>query len=117
MARECPDLDLYHPWALDVEAAIALARRCEQAAFAADKRVSNSEGASVSTQQAHFVSANSHGFMGGYPTSRHYISASLIAGSATRCSATTGTAHTAMPVACRRRKKSAVLQRRGRWRG
>jgi PmbA protein len=80
MARECPDLDLYHPWALDVEEAIALARRCEQAAFAADKRVSNSEGASVSTQQAHFVSANSHGFMGGYPTSRHYISASLIAG-------------------------------------
>ena len=36
MARECPDLDLYHPWALDVEEAIALARRCEQAAFAAD---------------------------------------------------------------------------------
>jgi len=80
MARDCPDLDLYHPWPLSVEDAIATARRCEQAAFAADPRISNSEGASVSTQQAHFVSANSLGFMGGYPTSRHYLSCSMIAG-------------------------------------
>ncbi len=80
MARDCPDLDLYHPWALTVEDAIATARHCEQAAFDASPLVSNSEGASVSTQQAHFVSANSLGFMGGYPTSRHYISCSVIAG-------------------------------------
>lgn len=80
MARDCPDLDLYHPWRLSVEEAIELARRCEQAAFDASPLIDNSEGATVSTQQAHFVSANSHGFMGGYPTSRHYISASVIAG-------------------------------------
>ncbi len=80
MARDCPDLDLYHPWGLSVEEAIATARRCEQAAFDASPQVSNSEGASISTQQAHFVSANSLGFMGGYPTSRHYISCSVIAG-------------------------------------
>lgn len=80
MAKDCPDLDLYHPWALTVEQAIETARRCEQAAFDASPLVSNSEGASISTQQAHFVSANSLGFMGGYPTSRHYISCSVIAG-------------------------------------
>jgi len=80
MARNCPDLDLYHPWALTVEDAIETARRCEQAAFDASPKISNSEGASVSTQQAQFVSANSLGFMGGYPTSRHYISCSVIAG-------------------------------------
>ena len=80
MAKDCPELDLYHPWALTVEDAIAVARRCEQAAFDASPLVTNSEGASVSTQQAHFVSANSLGFMGGYPTSRHYISCSVIAG-------------------------------------
>ena len=80
MAKDSPDLDLYHPWALSVEDAIETARRCEQAAFDASPLVSNSEGASVSTQQAHFVSANSLGFMGGYPTSRHYISCSVIAG-------------------------------------
>ncbi|MBL8417478.1 MAG: metalloprotease PmbA [Dechloromonas sp.] len=80
MAKDGPDLDLYHPWALTVEDAIETARRCEQAAFDTSPLVSNSEGASVSTQQAHFVSANSLGFMGGYPTSRHYISCSVIAG-------------------------------------
>jgi PmbA protein len=80
MAKDYPDLDLYHPWALTVEEAIEKARRCEQAAFDASPQVSNSEGASISTQQAHFVSANSLGFMGGYPTSRHYISCSVIAG-------------------------------------
>ncbi len=80
MAKDCPDLDLYHPWDLSVEAAIETARQCEQAAFEASEKISNSEGASVSTQQAHFVSANSLGFMGGYPTSRHYVSCSVIAG-------------------------------------
>jgi PmbA protein len=80
MAKDVPDLDLYHPWSLSVEDAIAIARDCEHAAFDASSLVSNSEGASVSTQQAHFVSANSLGFMGGYPTSRHYISCSVIAG-------------------------------------
>lgn len=80
LATSMPDLDLYHPWALEVDAAIDLARRCEQSAFAVSPLVTNSEGATVSTQEAHFVSANSLGFMGGYPTSRHYIAASVIAG-------------------------------------
>jgi PmbA protein len=76
------DLDLYHPWALSVEDAIVLASRAEAAAFAADARVINSEGGSVSSQQAQFVAANSLGFMGGYPTSRHFIACSVIAGKA-----------------------------------
>jgi PmbA protein len=42
--------------------------------------VTNSEGASVSTQEAQFVSANSLGFSGGYPSSRHYIACSVIGG-------------------------------------
>lgn len=80
LARDVPDLDLYHPWELPVETAIDLARRSEQAAFDTSKRVTNSEGATVSTQDAQFVAANSLGFMGGYPTSRHYIACSVIAG-------------------------------------
>ena len=80
MATDLPELDLYHPWDLSVESSIDLARRCEEAAFAASAKISNSEGASISTQQAQFVAANSLGFMGGYPTSRHYISCSVIAG-------------------------------------
>lgn len=80
LARESMDLDLYHPWDLSVEAAIELAQRCETAAFDVDERISNSEGATISTQQGQFVAANSLGFMGGYPTSRHYIACSVIAG-------------------------------------
>jgi len=74
------DLDLYHPWLIPVEGAIALARRCEQAAFAVSPQITNSEGATVSIQEGQFISANSLGFMGGYPTSRHYLSCSVIAG-------------------------------------
>jgi PmbA protein len=79
-AYRLPSLDLYHPWLLSVEEAVDLARRCEQAAFAVSTEVSNSEGATVSIQEGQFVSANSLGFIGGYPSSRHYLSCSLIAG-------------------------------------
>ena len=77
---ELPDLDLFHPWQIDVGEAIALARRCEDAAFAVSPKISNSEGANTSIQQSHFVSANSHGFIGGYATTRHGLSCSVIAG-------------------------------------
>ena len=80
LATEFPDMDLYHPWLLSVEQAIELAKECEQAAFARDKRINNSEGASVNVQEAQFVFANSLGFSGGFPTSRHSISCSVIAG-------------------------------------
>jgi PmbA protein len=80
LARGDLDLDLYHPWLLSVEQAVAVASRCEQAAFDVSPLVNNSEGASVSAQQSHFVSANSLGFMGGYASSRHYLSCSVIAG-------------------------------------
>ncbi|MDP1525887.1 MAG: metalloprotease PmbA [Rhodocyclaceae bacterium] len=79
LARGSMDLDLYHPWDLSVEEAIDIARRSEAAAFAVDLRISNSEGATVSTHAAHFMSANSLGFMGGFPTTRHYISCVPIA--------------------------------------
>ena len=74
------DLDLFHPWAVDAAAAAELARRCEAAALAVDKRIANSEGAGVSAQQAHFWAGNSRGFRGGYSSSRHYLSVSPIAG-------------------------------------
>ncbi len=74
------DLDLFHPWAVDAAAAAEIARRCEDAAFAVDRRITNSEGAGVSAQQAHFWAGNSRGFRGGYSSSRHYVSVSPIAG-------------------------------------
>ncbi len=79
MATEFPDLDLYHPWPLSVEEAIDIAKTCEAAARNVDQRITNSEGASVSSSEGVFAYANSHGFVGGYPTSRHGISCSVIA--------------------------------------
>jgi PmbA protein len=73
------DLDLYHPWPILVEDAIELARRSEAAAFAVSPLIKNSEGATVSAHAAHFVSANSLGFMGGFPSTRHFISCVPIA--------------------------------------
>jgi len=74
------DLKLFYPWTISTEEAVALAQRAEAAAFAVDPRVTNSEGAGVHVQQSHFVSANSRGFIGGYPYSRHTLSVTPIAG-------------------------------------
>ena len=74
------DLDLFHPWEIDAAQAAEIARRCEAAALATDRRIANSEGAGVSAQQAHFWAGNSRGFRGGYSSSRHYVSVSPIAG-------------------------------------
>ena len=79
LAKQEMDLDLYYPWDLPIEDAIELARRSEAAAFAVSPLVNNSEGASVSAHAAHFISANSLGFMGGFPSSRHFISCVPIA--------------------------------------
>jgi PmbA protein len=74
------DLQLFHPWGVDAPTATELARRCEAAALATDRRITNSEGAGVAAQQSHFWAGNSRGFRGGYAASRHYISVSAIAG-------------------------------------
>jgi PmbA protein len=79
MAREIQDLDLNHPWDISVEEAIEIAKSSEQAAMVVDSRITNSEGASVSTGTGFFAYSNSHGFTGGYASSRHGISCSVIA--------------------------------------
>jgi PmbA protein len=73
------DLDLFHPWAIDAEGAVAIAQRCEAAALGVDRRITNSEGAGVSAQQSHFFAGNSRGFRGGYASSRHSLSVAPIA--------------------------------------
>jgi PmbA protein len=73
------DLDLFHPWDIDTDAGIRIAQACERAAFAVSPQIVNSEGANVYTSSGHFVLANTRGFVGAYPYSRHSISVSPIA--------------------------------------
>ncbi|TXI26836.1 MAG: metalloprotease PmbA [Aquipseudomonas alcaligenes] len=80
MARELPELDLYHPWSITPEQAVERALACEAAAFATDKRISNADGTSLSTHQGCRVYGNSHGFIGGYASTRHSLSCVMIAG-------------------------------------
>lgn len=79
LERTPRDLDLLHPWELDTDAAIEIARRCEQAAFDVSPQIVNSEGANVYTSSGRFVLANTRGFVAGYPYSRHSISVAPIA--------------------------------------
>ena len=79
-SKQRTDLDLFYPWAVTSEQAAQLAMVCEAAALQTSKRITNSEGASVSAQQSHFFSAHTKGFRGGYASSRHSLSVSPIAG-------------------------------------
>ena len=79
MARELPELDLYHPWSITPEQAVEQALACEAAAFAADQRIKNADGTSLNTHQGCRVYGNSHGFVGGYASTRHSLSCVMIA--------------------------------------
>lgn len=78
LAHQFPELDLYHPWNIDVEFAKNLALECETAALEYDPAISNSEGASVDTHQGLRVLGNSLGFLHGFRSSRHSLSCSVI---------------------------------------
>lgn len=79
MAVDYPDLQLDHAWNISVEEALELALQCEKVARD-DKRIVNSEGATVSSIRGEVAYANSHGFQGSYHSSRHSVSCSVVAG-------------------------------------
>jgi PmbA protein len=78
MPAETVELDLYHPWDIEPEQATAMAVECETAGLAVDKKLTNSDGAQISSQQALRIYGNSHGFIGAYPSTRHSLSCVLI---------------------------------------
>ncbi len=80
MAREFPDLDLWHPWEVDADRAVDLALACEAAGREANSKIENSDGASVGTGASLSVYANSHGFIGRERDTQHSIGCALIAG-------------------------------------
>jgi len=79
MAKDIPDLDLCHPWDVDAEKAIEIARECEAVARAVDKRINNSEGASVSSHRGTRMYGNSHGFLAEVESTSHSLSCVVLA--------------------------------------
>lgn len=79
LAINFPELDLYHPWNIEVKDAIELAKHCESIALGIDKRIVNSDGCNLSTHQFLTSYANSNGFNHHYFSSRHSQSCVLLA--------------------------------------
>src|SRR5262245_3650780 len=79
LAQDIPDLELEHPWSITPDEAVALARQCEAAGMAVDSRITNSEGATVGTNQDVRVYGNTHGFLAGFGSTSHSISCVLLA--------------------------------------
>lgn len=79
MAKNLKDFDLFHAWDITPEQAIEQALTCEAAAFDADARIKNADGTTLSTHQGCRVYGNSHGFIGGYASTRHSLSCVMIA--------------------------------------
>jgi PmbA protein len=79
MAQVFPDLDLDHPWDIDAEHAVEVARECEAAGLAVDARLTNSEGAALATHRGVRVYGNTHGFLAGLPSTSHSLSCALLA--------------------------------------
>lgn len=83
LARDWPELDLWHPWPLEAEQAIAIARRCEEAGLAAGG-ICNSEGAALESSEALGIIANSHGLLAPWRRTDHSLSCVLLAGKGER---------------------------------
>jgi PmbA protein len=80
LATDIADLTLHHSWSISIEEAAEFALRAERAACATDSRITNTDGANVSTYESQFIMGNTRGFVGGYPSSRHSLSVAPIAG-------------------------------------
>ena len=79
LAAAVPDLDLDHPWPIEPDEAVQIARNCEAAGLAVDARVKNSEGATLTSHRGVRVYGNTNGFLGGFPSTSHSISCALVA--------------------------------------
>ena len=79
LAKQVPDLDLCHSWDISPQEAIELAIECEDAARQTDQRLTNSDGALVSTYTGSHLYGNTNHFVNGWDWSSHNIDCAVIA--------------------------------------
>lgn len=79
LAFEAPDLQLFYPSEVSADQAIDYAANAEKAALSADPRITNTEGGSFNSHYGIRVFGNSLGMLQSYCSSRHSMSACVIA--------------------------------------
>ena len=79
LAFEAPDLQLFYPSEVSAEQAIDYAANAEKAALSADPRITNTEGGSFNSHYGIRVFGNTLGMLQSYCSSRHSMSACVIA--------------------------------------
>lgn len=79
LAMNYPEIPLSAPWELSVEEAIQKAIECERIALSQDTRLHAADNISISTSQSWHLNANSHGFIGYFPHTRHEMSCVMVA--------------------------------------
>ena len=79
MAKNVPDLNLHYPWSITPERAIETAIDCETHARNFDQRITNSDGALVSTYSGIQAYGNTNGFTNAWNWSSHMIDCTMIA--------------------------------------
>jgi PmbA protein len=77
LAFEYPALNLYFDTPIDSQALLAHVRTCEAAGLAADRRILDSRGTSLSVEHGCRVHGNSHGFLGSYAWTEHALNCYL----------------------------------------
>lgn len=79
LAFEAPDLQLFYPSEVSADQAIDYAANAEKAALGADPRITNTEGGSFNSHYGIRVFGNTLGMLQSYCSSRHSMSACVIA--------------------------------------
>lgn len=79
LAKNFPDLKLYHHWDITPAQAIDMAIECETVAREQDSRITDAESASVGTYDSFKLYGNTAGFLGSYPQSLQTISCGVVA--------------------------------------
>lgn len=79
LAFDAPDLQLFYPAEVSADQAIDYAANAEKAALSADPRITNTEGGSFNSHCGIRVFGNTLGMLQSYCSTRHSMSASVIA--------------------------------------
>ncbi len=78
LIKEVDNLELNFPWTINRERALGMALECEDAALSSDKRIVNSEGATLATSLSKTIIGNTDGLQVTKEKSSHSLSCAIV---------------------------------------